>query len=705
MARGLLVTLRFHEGRWHGAGAWPPSPARLFQALVAAAARGARILDEDCMALEWLERQAPPVIAAPPARPGQAMRFWVPNNDLDAKGGDPAEVGELRVAKTACPWLFDPDTPVLYGWRCEQEPPARLAVIAERVCAVGRGVDLAWTTAEVLNATALQERLAAHPGRLSRPGGGGDVAVPAPGTLASLIARHAAFRARFETAREGRTLRTLFRQPPKPLLRHVSYDAIPRVLYYEIRGGTGFAPRPLIEAPALVRALRDAAHRRLTADPILGRLAERLLVGRGAGSADLDQRPRILPVPSIGHPEADPSIRRIAVELPPACPIRPDDLDWAFAGLTPCDPDTGEAFAGRLTRGDSAMFERLSASARRWRTVTPAALPGAARRRIDPAHGPAKDGVERAAEEAAACRAVRAALRHAGFDPAADVGVQREPWDRRGAMAEAFAPSTRFSKHAMWHVELRFARPARGPVIIGDGRFLGLGLMRPVLDAADDGLRVLPIVDGLAPGATSELLAQALRRAVMALVRDTRGDAALGPFFTGHAADGAALRTGGRAHLGFAADLARGRLVILPSHCLDRRRPTPSERRDLALLDAALAGLETLRAGPAGLLRFDRPTSTGEDDPLATTCRRWTSVTHYLPTRHPRRLDDFRTLADDVALECRRRRLPVPEIALAAPRRGLAARLSLDFPRAVRGPVVLGRSSQVGGGLFEVVRS
>ena len=49
MPRSLLITIRFHEGRYHGqedrfngSDGWPPSPGRLFQALVAGAARGAR---------------------------------------------------------------------------------------------------------------------------------------------------------------------------------------------------------------------------------------------------------------------------------------------------------------------------------------------------------------------------------------------------------------------------------------------------------------------------------------------------------------------------------------------------------------------------------------------------------------------------------------------------------------------------------------
>ena len=37
MSHGLVIHVHLHEGRYHGEGDWPPCPARLFQALVAAA--------------------------------------------------------------------------------------------------------------------------------------------------------------------------------------------------------------------------------------------------------------------------------------------------------------------------------------------------------------------------------------------------------------------------------------------------------------------------------------------------------------------------------------------------------------------------------------------------------------------------------------------------------------------------------------------
>src|SRR4051812_43821261 len=83
MPGAFLLSVRFHDGRYHGSGEWPPSPARLFQALVAGAARGKTLTEDDRRALAWLELRDAPVIASPPMRVGRGYKTYVPNNDRD----------------------------------------------------------------------------------------------------------------------------------------------------------------------------------------------------------------------------------------------------------------------------------------------------------------------------------------------------------------------------------------------------------------------------------------------------------------------------------------------------------------------------------------------------------------------------------------------------------------------------------------------
>jgi len=131
------------------------------------------------------------------------------------------------------------------------------------------------------------------------------------------------------------------------------------------------------------------------------------------------------------------------------------------------------------------MADRFARGGRIFRSVTAVALPAAVRRRLGGDEDSAiKEAGERLREEARAVGAVVQALRHAGVRARpTDIRVQREPFQRRGAMAERFADGSRFSKHALWHVELRFSSTVPGPLIIGDGRFCSLGLMIPAEQA------------------------------------------------------------------------------------------------------------------------------------------------------------------------------------------------------------------------------
>ena len=181
------------------------------------------------------------------------------------------------------------------------------------------------------------------------------------------------------------------------------------------------------------------------------------------------------------------------------------------------------------------MADRFARSGRVFRSVTPVALSGAPRRRMGSA-SETKAPDERSREERRASGAVVQALRHAGIQARpSDISVQREPFQRRGARAELFAEGSRFSKHALWHVELRFRESLSGPLAIGDGRFCGLGLMEPVTHHTD--VFAFRLVGGrrVTPEDAPTLLHQ-LRRALMALARDDTG---LVPrLFSGHEADG-----------------------------------------------------------------------------------------------------------------------------------------------------------------------
>lgn len=723
MGRALLVAVRFHEGRYHGNGGWPPAPARLYQALMAGGARGATMPDAARNALEWLERLPPPVIAAPRGGAGQGYTKFVPSNDLDAalsrKNASDIEgaIATVRVGKTVRPILFDDAAPVLYCWSFDGDNAQAKALceLADHLYQLGRGVDMAWAQAAVLDAHEAQERLSEHGGIVYRPsagnGAGNNLLCPQPGTGRSLAARFEGTRTRFRRGGSNRKPVHVFVQPVKPLLASVPYNAPPKRLVFALRGAEareGFTPWRLSEAAALVAAARDRAAARLReAMPARTDDIERYLIGRGATDADKAARVSIAPLPSIGHPHADMTIRRLSVRVPQTCPLRADDVAWAFAQVTWTDAD-GVILSELQPVDDDAMAERYERSGRCWRSVTPLALSTARRRRIDPARtrDEVKDAAERAREEARAVHAVRQALRHAeiGMSPTS-VRVQREPFDSRGERAEAFATGTRFPKQSLWHASLTFAVPLAGPLLLGDGRYLGLGLMCPVDPMP--GVLAFAIEAGLAGDASPALVARAARRAMLARMQATLpGGQSVPRYVSGREDDGRPARDGAHRHVAVVPDLPHRRLLFVAPNLLQRSGLEWREiAGDHARLEQALEGMNVLRAGLAGRLALAPAALEADNDPLFGPSRFWESISDYRVTRHRRRLTDEEALRADVAVELARICWPEPSVveilsARRGPQGGLSGRLRLTFAAAQAGPLVIGSTLHKGGGLF-----
>jgi CRISPR-associated protein Csb2 len=727
MSLHLMVTVRLHDVRYHGAGG-EPSPARLFQALVAGAGlSGPDSLQKFEDSLKWLERLDDPIVAFPNLTYGHGFKTFVPNNDLDTVAGDVRRIGRLRTIKTIKPCLVKVGTPWLYIWPFEaaesnEKKAVGICELAERLYQFGRGLDMAWAYGEVLDSQQLEMELSSYSGVVCRPSRGigtRTLACPKPGSLDSLKDRYAANGRRFTAVRIGKTQRRLFSQPTKPHFEQIPYDSPASLRMFELREGTAEAllrPWRLADASRLVVILRDLALDRLRrAFPQRIPQIERVLVGRkadGSNDGPTALRIRIIPLPSIGHQHADLQIRRVLIQVPAACPFRVDDIHWAFSGLELIDPETGDVLNIVLTPAtDDSMLKYYGLPdhqpARVWRSVTPVALPDSVRRRrINRARikEEAKGGTERANEHGRAAAAVVQALRHAEVRIRPDsILLQREPFESNGERVERFAPATRFPKERLWHVKLAFNEPIAGPMVIGDGRFLGLGVMAPVTGTV--GIHVFAIEDRLAAQVDPIEISRALRRAVMARVQETFGSRKLlPPFFSGHERDGSSAQTQRHPHLAFVFDPEKFRLLVLAPHVIERREPKSHETQHLKTLEKALMGFSDLRAGSSGRLALSTSSIDGEMDPLFLSSRIWESVTPYLVTRHMKKSDAATVFSNDLGRECHRRGLPDPDITIihlkGANRIGLIGKARISFKVAVRGPLVLGKNRHLGGGLF-----
>lgn len=701
-----LLTGRYHGLRDNGRADWPPAPLRLFQALVAGAYGGRWTAEEEAVkdaAFLWLENLEPPAIAAPAVRAGAPINAFVPNNDLDAVGGDLGKVGDIRAAKTFRACIIQGDAPLLYVWGFDGADPAqqahaaKIARLAERLHTLGWGLDAACACAEIADMQTAEDRLSRYPGavrRPGRPGKSGDPLRPLPGTLDSLKTRHQELREQFQQSGK----KFLIARAAKAYGAPVAYDAAPRRLLFDLRNEKGgFAPWPLCAAAELVRLAQEAAVARLPE-------AAALIKGRrNATEADKAARARLTPLPSIGHEHTDPSIRRLLVELPPACPLTARDLAWALNGAELARAPQGAELAAdcRLVpAADWSMVDHygLNGVFSVWRTVTPAVLPAT------PPRGGKIDGSARSATAAAAAQAVRQALRHAGTPGAetAQITVRREPWSPKGETAGRFQIPARFAGRGLWHVEIALPRPLAGPLIIGDGRFVGLGLTAPEIsraaDASDRAAFDIPPLQR-PPADQRGGVVEALRRALMGL--DNRLHGGVATLFSGHEAGPGPARSGRHRHVFLAAAVENGavaRLCVFAPWAVERTlSPSENERRRFAAVVAALSGL---RAGAAGA--FDLTATAPEEERAAV----WRAVTPYRPTRHPKTraaAADF--IAADARAECARRGLPAPqEVKVsgvrAHPGGGLCADVRLVFAVTVAGPILLGRDAHAGGGWF-----
>lgn len=723
MAGYLVLTIELHDQRYHGASEWPPAPGRVFQALVAGAARGGALQDDARLALQWLEALPPPTILAPNKKRGARVEIFVPNNDLDSVGGDPKQVGEIRTKKVVEPWLLEGVPSFTYAWQVE-EPCPHLEVmlgVAAQLYQFGRGVDMAWATAEFEESTRWRENVSATSQQVFKPSvGDGRLQLngPTQGTLESLIARYEANRKRLLATGAGRSARILFSQPPKPLFSPVAYESVPAQRVYELRDSvvqTKSWPWPLSKSARLVEVIRDGVAARLR-NAFLERaeLVDDCIIGGKSGrdhAPPKSPRVRIVPLPSIGHEHADLAIRRVLVEVPSGCPLRADDIFWAFSGFEQFDPETSEIGPFVLTEAaelTTVTEHYLPAhGARIWRSVTALALPESARRRrIEPSkqREEAKGARERLTEEASAVQGVRDALRHAEIEGlAVSVKVQRAPMDRRGSNAESFSGATRFSKHQLWHVEVALNKPVKGPLVLGNGRYLGLGVMAPVVDVGS--VFSFVVTGGLSDRVEPEEVARALRRALLSRAQHVIGARAQLPeLISGHAQD--SERATSKAHLHFLFEPDAKMLHVIAPHVVQGRAPFRSEVDALQVVRLALNGFCELRAGGSGLLTLQELGSNAvETESLFGSSLRWRSITAYQVTRHAKKLSAEEALVADVRVECRRRGLPEITSVLARNVRGITDKglcgfVEIEFARAVSGPLLLGRSRFLGGGVF-----
>ncbi len=511
MASHFCLSVRFLDTVYHGQGdagqrEWPPSPLRLYQALVAAAARrnGGEPAPAARSALEWMQTLPPPVVVAPPYRDGNPYRLSVPNNSMDivarawARGNEFGSGDAHRAMKAVRPTLLDSEA-VHYVWPMADAGAAEhigaLSEAARSIAALGWGMDLAVGHGTILSDGEI-ESLAGErwlPGGESSADG---LRVPMPGTLPEILSRHERFLRRITN--DGFV-------PPPPLARYRKIEYRPATQ----PAAPPFAAFQLLRPDADGFQPFDAARRGLTLAGMLRGAAKAAALRSGwpAGkiaslvlghAADAASGPRFayVPVPTI---EARPdgavagSVRRV---MTLGFGAGAEDVAWAaraLSGEVLREEGSGRELAllSLIPRSDP-VIRRYQQPTATWATVTPAVLPGFDdprhyRRRLEKPTGAGEQRALLEQLEARIDRLLRKAIVQAGIPEPLAVNAGLE-WRKAGFWrgvdpAERYGVPDHLKRFPRYHVKVVWrdahgkALPIPGPICIGGGRFYGLGLM------------------------------------------------------------------------------------------------------------------------------------------------------------------------------------------------------------------------------------
>ena len=464
----LRITVEWLDGAYHGRE-WPPSPFRLYQAMLAGYAvhqRGNPVLKA---AMRHLETLAPPTITAPLTDTQSPVTACVPNNDGDRvlallAAGKPAGARALRAKsvtlRTRRARRFD--GVVTYDWPATPataEHIAAIATIAACLSALGLGIDVA-----VADAALFAQPGAARGVRYApSPTGRRTLNVPYRGAFEDLEIRYRALRARMGS----NTLAPVWEPAPRPIRYECELD-LPGLRC------AGFALRSPDDTSLAVegtRAMDVAAMVRHA----LGCVARRARLGETTiaelmGHGNAEKRIWVQPLPNAGHRHADGRIRRVMLTAPEGV----DEDDWIDVlsrlpgePLVPVGQHSPIGALAPLANPDP-MMDRFRGEARRWTTVTPVVLPGHDQRRGKPRPQ----------------RTIQRLLRHAGIAEALLESVTMEPAAKLpGSEHPArYRRPEHLARYPCTHMSVQWKMPVTGPLALGAGIGYGLGLFVPIGD-------------------------------------------------------------------------------------------------------------------------------------------------------------------------------------------------------------------------------
>ena len=518
---------------------WPPHPARLFSALAAAWADADEPDAAERAALEWLESQAPPDIAASEAVPRKAVSHFVPVNDAsvvsrswhERRAHNVSELatqlhaelaasgGELtkRAAQVERKLTKAREVGDQVGLAGNTNPASAVAMLPEQRGKQGRfypsvtpddpRVRFLWNMLVPDDVAEALDRLLRRVTRLGHSSslvscrfienasgatfeigeGGDNLRAVRRGQLAELerqFSRHGGIKPRALPYAnvQYRAVAESARQPERERKPNTAGQWI---VFELMPGSRSF---PATRAVELAAAMRAAVFHHAE-DPILEEISGHLPEGGPTAVPHV----AFLSLPYVGFEHADGRLLGLAVSVPDAVSAHARRAvyraigNWErAAGHDDLHLTLGAQGVARLCRqrGPAALISlrpcAWSRASRRWISATPIALPR------HPGRLGRGSTAARAKAWASAESSVALACDHVGLPEPVSVEVSQSP------LIKGARPTRRFPefnqngragrpvRRQLLHASVTFEHPVAGPLLLGSGRFLGLGLMRPV---------------------------------------------------------------------------------------------------------------------------------------------------------------------------------------------------------------------------------
>lgn len=516
---GRYVASKFND---RNSAEWPPHPSRLFSALVAAHYEGGEPEGGEA-ALRWLEAQAPPRMTFTGAAHRSLKIHFVPVNDralsdsaalqnawslvltpdLSEKKRASAEAKltaayarasapdkklaktfrsavehVLPATRTKQPRMFPsvtPDEPVVsFTWDAEPSEALRagLAALASRLVRVGHSSSLV---------SAIWTEQAPEPTLIPDPAGTEVLRWVGPGQLDALNSFHAA--APFAEQRVMPYTIARYRvASPTQQIWSSGFSSAP-IIFRRIEGPRLSLLASEVVADTVRRALMSHAE-----DP-----TPSLISGHGHGGGPLEgDHLAVIPLPVVESVHAKGDLLGVAL-VPPRTlsldALRP--LYGAIARWEQVTSVTGENPRVLLNMGrlgvwvlerslDTSPLANLREStwtrpSRAWASVTPMLFDR------HPGNFHSGRASSRARAITRANKIIRAACERIGLPAPIEVELSTSPFFRGSSDCHNFRRRTgERENRPLLHARLVFADPVRGPVLLGAGRYRGLGLFRPI---------------------------------------------------------------------------------------------------------------------------------------------------------------------------------------------------------------------------------